>query len=273
MAERGKWDRRIWPPEIFEYVTKNASDTLTISGMKDEINRIFGTEYIYSQVKRFYYVNHLPHKRNTRHNILLTDEQAEYLISIIPGKRSDEIVRLLNEKFGLTLTTAQIRGWKKNHKVPSGYDARFRKGRESLLKGAKWDDFMPPESQEKSRTTCFKKGNRPSNKVPIGTITKRSGYMWIKVKDNNGTKNFKLYHRYVWEQANGPVPEGYRLFFLDGNPYNCSLENIRLVKDSVMVVANNKYGTTNDPEINRMILTAAELKVAVSAAERKGKGK
>lgn len=238
-----------------------------------DVNTRFGTDFTYGQMKGFYFRNKLPFKRNTRANIIMTDEQAEYLISIIPGKCSDEIARIMNEKYGLTLTTSQIRSWKKNHRSPSGYDARFRTGQKSRLKGVKWEDFMPPESQEKSRKTCFKKGDQPKNKVPVGTISKRSEYLWIKVRDNCGTKNFMLYHRYVWEQANGPIPDGYKLFFLDGNSLNCRLENLQLVKDSVMVVANQKYGTTADPDINKVILKAAELKVAVSSAEKKGKRK
>ena len=272
MAERGKWDRRVWPQEIAEFVKKNASDNVTIKHMQEMIFNQFGAEYTYEQMKGYYHRNRIPFKPNYRSNILLTDEQAEYLISIIPGLRSDEIVKKMNEQFGLELTIGQIRTWKKNHKVPSGYDARFRKGHESRTKGAKWDDFMSPDAQKNSLQTCFKKGNVPKNKVPVGTVSRRGEYLWIKVRDNCGPKNFMLYHRYIWEKANGPVPDGYKLFFLDGNPFNCKLENLKLVKESVMVIANQKYGTTSDPEINEMILNAAQLKLAVASAMKKRKG-
>ena len=36
-------------------------------------------------------------------------------------------------------------------------------------------------------------------------------------------------HRYVWEQANGEVPEGYVVAFRDGNRRNCSLDNLYLL--------------------------------------------
>ena len=271
MAERGKWERGVWPPEIVEFIRNNASNEVTIKDMRLRILEEFGAEYSYEQVKRYYYYNGLPFCRHSRHNILLSDEQAAFMISIIPGRPAAEVVEMMNEKYGLNLTLAQVRGWKKNHKTPSGYSAQFRPGQQSYNKGKTWAEFLPPEAQENSRQTCFKKGNVPKNKVPIGTITARTGYLWIKIKDNFGPKNFKLYHRYVWENANGPVPKGYKIFFLDGNTYNCSLENLKLIPEGLLAVANQKYGRSRDPEINKLILKAAELKMAVAAAEKKGK--
>lgn len=272
MSSRGKWERGIWPKEIVEYIRKNASSEITMKDMRQRILEKFGVEYTYDQVRGFYHRNGFPYSRYSRNNILMSDKQAEYMISIIPGRSSVEIAEMMNKKYKkLNLTPDQIRSWKKNHKIPSGYSGRFRPGNRSHTKGLKWKDFMPPESQAGCLTTCFKKGNIPKNKVPIGTITSRMGYLWIKVRDNCGTKNFVQLHRHIWEQANGPVPEGYRLFFLDGNPYNCKLENLQLVSAGVMLVANQKIGITDDPEVNKMILTAAELKIAVSAAEKRGK--
>jgi hypothetical protein len=38
-----------------------------------------------------------------------------------------------------------------------------------------------------------------------------------------------LKHRYVWEQANGPIPDGHNIAFRDGNRQNCDLSNLYLI--------------------------------------------
>lgn len=36
-------------------------------------------------------------------------------------------------------------------------------------------------------------------------------------------------HKVLWEERHGPVPDGHRLVFIDGNQGNCTLENLELV--------------------------------------------
>lgn len=53
----------------------------------------------------------------------------------------------------------------------------------------------------------------------------------------SGTKNYRAIkvdgayikaHRYIWEQANGPIPEGYLVDHIDGDIHNNALSNLRL---------------------------------------------
>lgn len=53
-------------------------------------------------------------------NQLLTPMQKEYLIEIAPGKFAEDIALLMNEKFGLQLTAAQIKQYKSRNKIKSG---------------------------------------------------------------------------------------------------------------------------------------------------------
>lgn len=256
MSGRGRWNRDVYSPEIIAFMKANSPDMKMIE-LCDAVNEIFGKNYTYDQIKGFVYRNGLKFIKNVRHNLLLTDEQAEYLISIIPGRKSDEVRQMMNEKYDLNLTLAQIRAWKKNHKTPSGYDTRWRKGQESWNKGRK--------GIHGSNAGTFKKGHESFNKVPIGTVVKRKStkngayYLWIKTRDGNLNNNFEPLHHYVWEQANGPVPDGYVLVFRDGNPENCDLSNLKPVLKAVHVIACTKFGYAPDADVNEAILNTAEL--------------
>ena len=48
--------------------------------------------------------------------------------------------------------------------------------------------------------------------------------MWVITEHGRKQK-----HRVVWEQAHGPIPEGYLVKFKDGNRMNCSIDNLYLV--------------------------------------------
>ena len=46
-------------------------------------------------------------------------------------------------------------------------------------------------------------------------------------------------HRYVWTQANGKIPRGFVVNFIDGNFMNCDLSNLRLKTRGEMAVMNS----------------------------------
>ena len=79
------------------------------------------------------------------------------------------------------------------------------------------------------------------------------------------------YHRWVWEQEHGPIPEGFRVYFLDGDRRNCRIENLELVSEGVAATAAKYYGLTKDAEINKAILKTAALKVALTKAQERVK--
>lgn len=45
----------------------------------------------------------------------------------------------------------------------------------------------------------------------------------------NGKQRRQLAHRWVWEQANGRIPDGYEVHHIDHNPLNNDLSNLQLV--------------------------------------------
>jgi hypothetical protein len=70
----------------------------------------------------------------------------------------------------------------------------------------------------------------PNRRDPIGTISVhgRKGYPPYK-RIKIGERKWMSYSRYVWEQANGPAPKGYRVVHLDNDQMNCDLSNLQLM--------------------------------------------
>lgn len=251
---RGVYPRKNspWTDEVLAFIKQHASDDTTIDSVRRAVNERFGLSLEYQQVKGIFFRFHLPYKRNVRHNIIMTDEQAEYMLTILKGRHSADIARMMNAKFGLNLAPSQIRCWKKNHKTPSGYDSKYRAGARAWNRGMKF-----PGS---GNAGSFEKGNFAFNRVPIGTIRKHGDYWMIKVRDGKLNDNWQFLHHHIWEKEHGPVPEGYRLMFRDMNPDNVTLDNIVMVSIKDAGVAAMKYGLTNDPEINDAIFNVTKLR-------------
>ena len=242
---------------------KTLDGSNTIPQIMEIVNEKFDADFGYEQIKSFLWKNHVPYRRNSRHNLLITDEQAEILMKIIPGRQGKDIVRIFQEETGVRLTLAQLRSWKKNHKCPSGYDTRWRPGHEST--------YRTPKGRINRGT--FKKGNRSANCVPIGTERLRSGYVYVKYRDGHLNKNWKQKSIMIWEEKNGPLPEGKTLLFLDGNPLNCSVENLLLIDKGTLAVANVHYGMSKDPDTNKTIISAAKLRQSIVKAQNRKKEK
>lgn len=113
---------------------------------------------------------------------------------------------------------------------PNSIATRFQKGREPFNKGKREHEFRSPDAIARCARTQFKKGNRPHNTRHVGYECFRrlgdTGYVYIKVSDD---LPMVLKHRYVWEQAHGPIPRGMSVTFRDGNTRNCDLSNLELI--------------------------------------------
>jgi hypothetical protein len=120
----------------------------------------------------------------------------------------------------------------------AGVDHRFKPGQVPPNKGLR----RPGWFRGRMRETQFKKGERRgaanNNWRPVGTIEPNAdGYLRMKVKDEPeeiagkgaSSTNWVFVHRMVWEQAHGPVPPGFRIWWKDGNHMNCALENLEIV--------------------------------------------
>ena len=107
-----------------------------------------------------------------------------------------------------------------------GKATQFQKGQIPPNKGQK----MSSDVYEKAKPTMFKKGNKPMNTQPIGTIHQRKDtggkmYQYIKLADSK----WEQLNRYTWEQHNGPIPKGMVIVYKDGNYMNNDIANLLMI--------------------------------------------
>lgn len=156
------------------------------------------------------------------------------------------LAQKIKELYGLEYTASQIKAFKKNHGLTS-----------KTLKGAYNENRPNKHKGEKgwcvsnSESTRFKKGERSWATAPLLTVRKRPGaddYLFIKIAEPN---KWISYARYLWEQANGPLKEGEKIKFLDGNKENCTLENMMIIDNYIQGVCHSKGRYTNNAELTK----------------------
>jgi len=124
----------------------------------------------------------------------------------------------------------------------AGAATRFAPGHRPHNKGRK--GWHPGGRAEKTR---FKAGKRNGNAVesyqPIGTerITKY-GYRQRKVNDDMPVHHrWKSVHVILWEEANGPVPEGHALSFRNGDKADIRIDNLELISRRELMDRNTVH--------------------------------
>ena len=159
---------------------------------------------------------------------------------IIRERYPFEPTKKIADDLGISESSVYNRAWSmgikkdpvylRSTQFPAGYlggkSTQFQKGQVPPNKGQK----MSKDVYEKVEKTMFKKGNKPMNTQPIGTIHQRKDtggkmYLYIKLADSK----WQLLNRYTWEQHNGPIPKGLIVVYKDGNYLNNDITNLMLL--------------------------------------------
>ena len=222
-----------WPQEIIDFARK-VGPLHPVQETAELITQEFGRTVTYQQTRTLFKNHHihaLPRKGRPGRGIY-PEGMEVFFRKTAPGRSSEEIMELVNARFGEgTMSLSQVRAYKKNHRIPSGYDSRFPKGHVPANKG------KPMVTRGRMAETQFRKGNRPHNTLPVGyEITRSDGYIQVKVAEPDV---WKLKHRIVWEQHNGPVPEGGLVVFRDGDPQNTDISNLVLIDKPINARLNH----------------------------------
>ena len=159
---------------------------------------------------------------------------------IIRERYPFEPTKKIADDLGLSESSVYNRAWAmgikkdpvylRSTQFPPGYlggkATQFKKRQIPPNKGQK----MSNDVYEKVAKTMFKKGSKPMNTQPIGTIHQRRDtggkmYQYIKLADCN----WQLLNRYTWEQHNGPIPKGMVVVYKDGNYLNNDINNLLMI--------------------------------------------
>jgi len=152
-----------------------------------------------------------------------TPEIISYIKEQASNNTNNQLSKLVYSRFGVLFTSTQINRAKWRHQITG-------KG----LQGGQ------------NRKTLF------SKKV-------KNGFILIKV--NN--KEWKRKHHFIWEQANGKIPKGYNVIFLDNNNLNFELDNLALVTTNEMLKLTQFGLWTNDQELTKLGLAIVRHNTAI----------
>lgn len=205
-----------------------------------------------------------------------TDDELAFLREYAPGHSRKECHAEFNRRFpDRQRSFGSVVACMKNHDFKTGRDGHFQKGRKSEAwnKGRK----MTPEHRAKCEHSFFGSENKPPKTEPVGTEKKLSdGYIWVKIDDQPNAKkqvNWRQKQRLVWEQHNGPIPEGMFVTFLDGNRENFAIENLALITRAEHARLNQSGLRSEDPEITATALQIAKLTTKIGQLQRDSKKK
>lgn len=190
-----------------------------------------------------------------------SEKEEQWLTKNVKGITLKELTNRYNKKFNMNLSESAIATRKNKLNLHSGITGgQFQKGQISWNKGKTWDEYMPKESQERSRKTTFKKGSIPPNHREIGEERLDSdGYVLVKVQDGHLNKNWVLKHRLIWESMYGNIPTGYKIMFADGNKRNFDIKNLILVSDAEELIMNQNRFVKDNADLTRVGLNIARV--------------
>jgi len=169
------------------------------------------------------------------------------------------VTELFNRESGKSVSVSQVRAALKNRRIRSGRDGRFKPGHTVYYDGPR----KPNSGQFKNGEM---RGSAQFNYKPIGSIRfTRDGYMERKVTDDPNlvpARRWVFEHRLIWEAEHGEIPPGHVIVFLDGDPLNITLDNLRCVPRGVLAVMNKRGLSDTTGEARKAAILACELELA-----------
>lgn len=260
-----------WRPEHLAFL-RAWFPKLRIAALTERFNREYGLSLRPSQVRNYLKKNKIrsgrPRGFAKGERRMLTAEQHAFLAEQFPRLSRKALAEAMNQRFGLSLNFIQIANYAKRYGIRSGRTGQFEPGLRPWNTGLKG-------VIHRNRTT-FRKGNVPGNTREIGAErVDDEGYIWIKTAQRNpytgAPTRFQLKHAAVWEAANGPVPKGHALRFIDGDKSNCALENLELVSLAENLHLN-RIGYANAPaEARKTAMLLARVEVKAFQRKRQAK--
>lgn len=174
-------------------------------------------------------------------------------------------------QFGAFKNLCKRQGWM------TGRTGCFAKGQEPPNKGK----AMPPDVKARCIGTAFKPGNLPHNyRGPGSEFTcPKDGYVYVIIADDKARTQTRtrrvLKHKHLWEQANGPLPQGQALKCLSDDRTDCRPANWQPVPRAILprLAGGNRYSRAipfdgAPAELKPAIMAVARLEHAAREARK-----
>ncbi len=259
-----------YPPEVHEFV-KKWSPTLRDDDLAKACNEALGTSFTPSRMKSFRGNHGYRNGRKQwtkeeywKYQKRYPQGMYEFIRDNSWGVSSKEMADMCNEKFGTNWTQTGMKQFRQRHGIKSGVTGWYQKGHAPGTKGKTIEEICgyDPEKLAKVRSTQFKKGDRPKNELPVGSIVMNSRGYYLHKKQMEGTiwERWEFYHRRLWEDQYGPIPKGMYVGFKDGNPKNCVIENLMLITQGENAQMTHLHLRSEDPDLTDAALNMIRLK-------------
>jgi hypothetical protein len=210
-------------------------------------------------------------------------EEKRFVRDNISGKSDAEMTELFNRRFGLSLSKSKIRGLIKREKTYSGkYPRRYTPEETLFIKenhsGRSYAEMtelfnrrfglsLPKRAIADKINYGGYPGARKMGPVPIGK--ERIGRLgYVEVKTGPRKKDWKSKCKVIWEAANGPIPEGHRVIFADGDKSNFDPDNLLLVSLQELGLMNLHGLRAPDKALTKAGKIVANIKLLIR--ERSG---
>lgn len=200
-----------------------------------------------------------------------TEKEIKFITENYSDMNTTDIATILNRPISGVYGKAYIMGLKKSKEYLAkmlereskrlaefGKNYQFKKGNVPYNYGQKMSTIL----YEKCQKTMFKKGRKPHNIRQEGEESKSTdGYTYVKIADND----WRLKHRVIWEQVNGPIPEDHIVVFKDNNLLNFDINNLLLISKADNMLRNTIH---QYPEpIKQIIKLNNKLKKQINAKQ------
>lgn len=196
---------------------------------------------------------------------IFTEEIRDFIVAHAKGTGNAALTEMVNDTFGTEITELQIKTFKKNNKISSGLTGHFPKGHATHNKGMKGIVYAGSEKG------WFKSGNTPHNHRQVGSERiKVDGYIEVKIAEPNKWQQKQVL---TWEAANGKVPKGSVVVMLDGNKLNTSIENLKMITRSELLIMNNHGFFKKEAELTNVGSNIAKLIDAKNKRRKKKRRK
>lgn len=169
--------------------------------------------------------------------LVYTKEQIDFMRENYPGKTNKELAELVNQNFGTSYTTNQIKDCKRNRKMTS-------------------DNYAPK----------LFKGDKPKNVKEIGSERlQKDGYMYVKVSEGD---RWITKHKYLFEKNVRKLNKGEIVIFLNGDKTDFSLDNLAAVTRGELAQLNKLGYIQSDREITIAGLNIIRIRERIGRDER-----